>query len=125
MMVYLGQPRESQMGRWSESCFDPHSGEPLREFDRRSDAVRGVKLDPFESRIMEPYRCDKCHHWHSRPLVDPGPIPTDTMCLMCRGRDGQPKVSHPTFDAAQSAASNGLSAYPCPHGRGWHLTKVA
>lgn len=112
------------MSRYSESCFDDYTGDRLREYDRRADAVRGPKLDPLESRTMEPYRCGKCDHWHSRPAVDLGPIPTDTMCLMCRGRDGQPKVAHPTPEAAMSVAVAGLSTYPCPHGRGWHLTKV-
>ncbi len=115
-------------GRQSESCFDPATGEPLREFDRRGDAERAAKLDPLEWRNMEAYRCPKCDRWHLRPQADSGPIPTDTTCLMCRGRDGKPKVSHPTFDAALEAArSNGdveLTVYACPHGRGWHLTRV-
>ena len=117
------------MANWSESCIDPRTGDALREYNRRADALRAAKFDPNEWREIEPYRCDKCDKWHCRPAVDDGPVPTDTMCLMCRGRDGKPKVAHPSADDALAAAQNlaaaglELGVYPCPHGRGWHLTR--
>ena len=130
-MVYprrTREPFEGVVSRKSESCFDPVSGEPLREFDRRAEAKRAVKLDPREWRNMEAYRCPKCDRWHLRAVQDSDPIPTDTTCLMCCGRDGRPKVSYPSFDAAREAADAmtgvELTVYECPHGRGWHLTRL-
>lgn len=116
------------MTRMSDSCVEPSTGAALREFDRRVDAVRAVKLDETEWRRMEAYRCPKCDHWHLRPERSDGPIPTDATCLKCSGSDGTPKVSHPTYDDAleQAFSTTGvqLAVYQCPHGRGWHLTKA-
>jgi hypothetical protein len=51
-------------------------------------------------------------------------------CSHCVGRDGNPKRSYPTEEAADSAAehrwSQGgprLRAYQCPWTSAWHLTK--
>lgn len=118
------------MAKKSDSCFDARTGEALDEYDRRSEAARATQLDPLEWRAFEPYHCEKCHKWHRRPVRDDGPVPTDVTCLMCRGRDGRPKISHPTPDAALAAIATmgprgaGLGIYVCPHGRGWHLTSA-
>lgn len=49
----------------------------------------------------------------------------------CHGRDGKPKKSYPTEEAAlqtaqyiQSRGGPYLRAYQCPWGTGWHLTKA-
>jgi len=115
------------MSRWSESCVDRGGGR-LREFDRRADAIRAAKFDPLSVSAVEPYECPKCDHWHLRPVEATGPIPTDGTCLQCSGRDGRPKIAHPTYESAleQALSTTGaqLTVYQCPHGRGWHLTRA-
>ena len=115
------------MGK-SESCFDLRTGAPLWEYETHAEAVRAARLRPLEWREHEAYECYKCGKWHRRPVTDSAPAPNDALCLMCKGRDGQPKQSYPTAATAMEAAASlpareELGVYECPHGRGWHLTR--
>jgi hypothetical protein len=51
-------------------------------------------------------------------------------CEYCRGKNGKKKDIYETFQRAFDAAEHirgdrgiFLNVYPCPHGKGWHLTK--
>lgn len=117
------------MARRSESCREPKSGIWLWEYASRKEALRSRTPDALIVREFEVYECLKCGAWHRRPIQDDAPIPTDALCMHCMTREGLPKQSYPSPDAAMEAAfllSEGgpaLSVYVCPLGRGWHLTK--
>ena len=59
-------------------------------------------------------------------MLDEGRISFAEYCYKCN------KVSYPTKEAAATAARDArkrqgfgaLRPYPCPHGRGWHLTSM-
>jgi hypothetical protein len=52
-------------------------------------------------------------------------------CKLCKGQDGLEKTVYKTKQEATNTANQiekenqiNLRAYQCPHGNGWHLTKV-
>lgn len=78
-------------------------------------------------RDMTAYNCRKCGLWHLAPR---GSGVTNDKCLFCMGSDGSQKTTYPTREAAERQAEHTrratglkLTAYRCPVGTGYHLTR--
>lgn len=76
---------------------------------------------------LEPYVCDRCGLWHNAPK---NRITPSEVCYSCTDRNGVPKDLYPTQAIAKKRAyligkDQGvmLKVYPCPSGKGFHLTK--
>jgi hypothetical protein len=116
------------MSMKSRTCMGAVSKTPVTEYASEAEAREGAAYALTRyGRELEPYRCDRCHWWHLAPTDRQTPSST---CYDCVGRDGRPKASYESADAAERRADIvrrenyvSLRAYPCPHGGGWHLTK--
>ena len=115
------------MSRKSESCFGSRTSGPLMEYDSEFDAREAAEYaNSRYRRNLAPYRCDRCGMWH----LAPGSRNTPSRpCGYCTGRDGQPKESYRSREAAAARAEilrkeegASLQVYACQYGDGWHLT---
>ncbi len=110
----------------SKSCFGAN-GEPLTEYGSRSEAREGADYAKFHfgNESLVPYICEICGCFHIGPK-DRAPSKT---CPDCTGSEGENKDIYQTEPEAQRMVKikmkkgKYLSAYPCPVGNGWHLTK--
>ncbi len=111
----------------SLTCMGAVSKAPLTEYISEHDALGGARyaLERFGNHLV-PYRCRRCRYWHLSPSERQTP---GTTCSSCHGRDGRPKASYQSEEAAtrrafilQRERHVTLRAYQCPYG-GWHLTK--
>ena len=111
----------------SSTCVGKVSRAPLTEYDSRDEALDGAEyVLSAHGKRMTPYRCSRCGLWHLAPNDRQTP---SRECQYCCGRDGRPKATYETQEAAERRAEilereRGvyLRAYPCSGG-GWHLTK--
>ena len=109
-------------------CISHHTGKPLKsylsEFEAQMAAERSSLL---HGNPMVPYLCDRCGQWHLCPESRHTPSKT---CNHCTSSSGKPKKLYPTKEIAEKRARIiyeerriRLTAYSCPVGQGWHLTK--
>ena len=112
----------------STTCFGKVSGQPLTVYRSRGEADNGADyVSRTYDRPMVAYACDRCSLWHIAPS-DRQTASVQSGC--CTGRNGQPKAAYDSEAAAlrraeilQVEQGVDLTAYACPHGGGWHLTK--
>lgn len=110
----------------SNTCFGRVSNKPLKEYSDEQTATYAAQyvLDRY-GKQMTPYRCTRCHLWHLSPTSRQTPSQT---CI-CSDQHGKYKQVYLTEEAARRRAQLikkerhiNLQIYPCPYGRGWHLT---
>jgi len=111
----------------SATCFKK-DGEPLSTYYTEYDAEEGAAYVLSQHRHdLSPYECSECGYWHLSPKKRQTP---SKECIHCTDSNGKHKELYETEDAASRRAEIifeeqkiKLKVYPCPHQKGWHLTK--
>ena len=111
----------------SRECMT-REGEPKKSFDTEEEALSyAYELKVGYGYENDPYQCHDCGYWHLCPKDRKIGILSGCGCT---DSNGKPKTLYATEEDAekvrqQRAEKNDslrLKIYPCPNGRGYHLT---
>lgn len=116
----------------STMCMSTQSGKPLSEYHSEYEAQDGAEYAESKHNLkLHPYQCETCGLWHLSPRIRNKSNSDSTGSCSCTDRHGYSKELYNLKETAKDIASSlskekkfRLRVYQCPHGHGWHLTKI-